>query len=422
MMDKFVPHLSDYVNIILGGTPATSNPTYWGGNIPWVSVTDFKDSKYLYSSEKKITNRGLSNSNTKLLNINDLIISARGTVGKIVQCKERVAFNQSCYALITKDVEKLDQNYLYYLLKFKVLELKQIASGGVFDTITKRTFELMKIDLPSVANQRKIAAILTAYDDLIENNNKQISILENMAENIYKEWFVRMRFPGYKKTKFVKGIPQDWDVKQLDTITNITSSKRIYANEYVQDGIPFFRSKEIIELHNNRTISTELFISEQKYNSIHHKFGTPLEGDILITSVGTLGITYQVKKTDKFYFKDGNLIWLQKISPIIRAYIYRWLNSESGQGTLAQRAIGSSQPAYTIENIKKVNILIPSKSILNEFNTIIEKVNMQLSLLVESKNKLETTRDLLLPRLLNGKLQVENLDIKFPPSMENEDA
>ncbi len=231
-----------------------------------------------------------------------------------------------------------------------------------------------------------------------------------------------MRFPGYKSTKFIKGIPERWEVKQLNDIADITSSKRIYANEYVENGIPFYRSKEIIELHNHKAISTDLYISEQKYNAIMQNFGVPKEGDILITSVGTLGVSYQVKMNDKFYFKDGNLIWLKNIEPILKFYLYQWINSESGQAALFQKVIGASQPAYTIENLKKVSILIPNEFLLNNFNNIIRGIRAQLNSIFEVNKNLELSRNLLLPRLLSGKLSVENLNIKFPPSMENENA
>ena len=111
--------LGDVAQIILGGTPKTKEPAYWGGEIPWASVVDFDVPKYIYHTEKTITERGLNESNTKLLDINDIIISARGSVGKMVVCGRPVAFNQSCYALRTKGKD-LEQNYLYYLLKHYV--------------------------------------------------------------------------------------------------------------------------------------------------------------------------------------------------------------------------------------------------------------------------------------------------------------
>jgi len=97
--------------------------------------------------------------------------------------------------------------------------------------------------------------------------------------------------------------------KPLGKLCNITSSKRIYASEYVSTGVPFYRSKEVIQKHDGEAINTELFISEEKYNEIKNKFGVPTKGDMLMTSVGTLGIPYIVKASEKFYFKDGNLTW-----------------------------------------------------------------------------------------------------------------
>src|SRR4030042_2959689 len=192
--------LGDYSHIILGGTPKTSEPAYWGGDIFGASGTDFNTDKKLYNTEKTITEKGLNESNTKLLDVGDIIISARGTVGKTVVCGIPMAFNQSCYALRAKS-EDLYQDFLYYLINYYVSQLKKKATGGVFDTIVTDTLKSLNIVLPPLPVQQKIASILSAYDDLIENNLKRIKILEEMAQMIYREWFVNFRFPGHEKVK-----------------------------------------------------------------------------------------------------------------------------------------------------------------------------------------------------------------------------
>jgi len=150
--------LRDVIELVGGGTPKTTIPEYWNGGIPWLSVVDFNtDNKYVYKTEKTITQKGLDNSSTKILNINDTIISARGTVGAIAVLKEPMAFNQSCYGLKSiKDVS--DPDFLYYLTKDSINSFQQIAHGGVFDTITRDTFNAIDILLPPLPQQRAIAA------------------------------------------------------------------------------------------------------------------------------------------------------------------------------------------------------------------------------------------------------------------------
>ena len=162
----------------------------------------------------------------------------------------------------------------------------------------------------------------------------------------------------------------DWKEYKLDELVEITSSKRIMRSEYQENGIPFFRSKEIIELNSGNEITTELFISKERFLEIKNKFGTPSYGDILLTSVGTLGVPYFVNYKEEFYFKDGNLTWFRKFNNILRSkYLYYWFSSPVGRKALKEITIGSTQPALTITGLKSLTIHLPT---LEEQDYIIE--------------------------------------------------
>ena len=164
--------LSEIMDIIGGGTPKTSKPEYWNGDIPWLSVKDFNnDYRYVYETEKTITQAGFDNSSTKLLKRNDSIISARGTVGEMAMIPYPMAFNQSCYGLRAKE-GFVDEEYLYYLIKHNVVVLKKNTHGSVFDTITRDTFDGIEVELPSLVEQKVVASILRDLDDKIEVNNE----------------------------------------------------------------------------------------------------------------------------------------------------------------------------------------------------------------------------------------------------------
>ena len=170
--------LSEIMDLIGGGTPKTSVDEYWGGDIPWLSVKDFNnDKRYVYETEKTITEEGLKNSSTKLLQCDDSIISARGTVGEIAMIPFPMAFNQSCYGLRAKK-EIVDPTFLYYLVKHNVRVLKKNTHGSVFDTITRDTFAGIDVEVPNIEIQLKIVSILQGLDDKIELNN---NINENLA-------------------------------------------------------------------------------------------------------------------------------------------------------------------------------------------------------------------------------------------------
>lgn len=176
---------------------------------------------------------------------------------------------------------------------------------------------------------------------------------------------------------------------KLGDYCSISSSKRVFARQYEDSGVPFYRSKEIIERREYKDISESLFISKELYNSFKEKFGVPVYGDILLTSVGTLGIPYYVKASDKFYFKDGNLTWMKSfVDELDSKYLYYWLSSSFGKASLLQRAIGSSQPALTIDILKKYRILLPSivvqhriASILSTYDSLIENNTKRIRLL-----------------------------------------
>lgn len=186
------------------------------------------------------------------------------------------------------------------------------------------------------------------------------------------------------------------NIVSLSDVCDISSSKRIFFSDYTTSGVPFYRSKEIIEIESGQQISEPLYISEDKYDSIKSKFGAPVSGDMLLTSVGTIGIPYIVRHDDFFYFKDGNLTWFRNFSDALNScYLYYWIKSQDGQGTLYNLTIGSSQKALTISALKQLKINLPSRiiqdkivSILSAYDDLIANNQKQIKLLEEAAQRL----------------------------------
>ena len=183
---------------------------------------------------------------------------------------------------------------------------------------------------------------------------------------------------------------------KLGDVSKVSSSKRIFAKQYVEKGIPFYRQKEIIDKKNKVEITEPLFISTETYNDIKSKFGVPQKGDLLITAVGvTLGIPYVVDD-EVFYFKDGNLIWLRDFDEDINSkYLYYWITSDVGQKSMWSRTIGSAQPALTIDTIKQFEVPIPTYEVQNKvvdiltaYDSLIENNQKQIILLEEAAQRL----------------------------------
>lgn len=183
---------------------------------------------------------------------------------------------------------------------------------------------------------------------------------------------------------------------KVGEICEITSSKRIFAHEYVSEGVPFYRGKEIVEkFTGTQNVTTELFISQNRFEEIASRFGAPVEGDLLLTSVGTLGVPYLVKQGEEFYFKDGNLTWFRNFQGFNSKYLFYWLQSPFGKAQLAKSTIGTSQAAYTIMLLKEMEIDLPPRdaqdSIANtlaNYDDLIENNRRRMVLLEEAARQL----------------------------------
>lgn len=375
------------MEIIGGGTPKTGIKEYWNGNIPWLSIKDFgTSSKIVYVTEKTITERGLKESSTKMLEKGDLIISARGTVGEIAQLGKKMAFNQSCYGLKTK--KETTNNFLYYLLKNIILSLKNNVHGSVFDTITKDTFSKIEIDLPPLLEQKKIASILSALDDKIEVNNEMNKTLEEMAQTLFKRWFIDFDFPNengepYKSSggKMVDSelgeIPERWRVGSLEEIVDISSGKRpkIKKEKDKLHKIPIIGANGIMS-----------YTNEFLYN----------EKLLTIGRVGTLGVVQ--KYYDKIWTSDNSLViksdYLELVYFILKSVDYKSLNR------------GSTQPLITQTDMKNLKIIIGETELILEFCKIIFKsFNLQKENQQQTQS-LTKIRDTLLPKLMSGEVEV----------------
>jgi len=378
-----------------------------------ISAEKVNFSNYI-STENMIPNRGGVENATSLPNAKTL---SKYVTGDILLSNIRPYFKKIWFADTTggcsNDVlvvrpNGVDAKFLYYILSDnKFFNYSTVTSKGTKMPRGSKT-AIMKYLVPDVheSTQIRIAEILSAYDDAIENNNRSIALLEKATRELYREWFVRMRFPRYESAKFVNGLPVGWELDVLGNFVNITSSKRSYESERVNFGIPLYRSKEIIQIENGEAITESLYVSPTWFYEIRDKFGAPQENDILITSRGTIGVPFLVDKRE-FYFSDGNLSWLQSgKQPEVALYLYLWLNSPAGQGVVLASTIGTSQKALPIESLKKIKLLKPNNEVFSDFYNRTMPLVQQKRILQSQSQNLARQRDLLLPRLMNGKLEV----------------
>lgn len=376
--------LSEIMDIIGGGTPKTSNPEYWNGNIPWLSVKDFNnDYRYVYETEKAITQAGLDNSSTKMLKRNDSIISARGTVGEMAMIPFPMAFNQSCYGLRAKK-GLVDAEYLYYLIKHNVVVLKKNTHGSVFDTITHDTFDDIEVELPSLKEQKVVASILRNLDDKIEVNNEINKNLEQQAQAIYQQMFIDNPDP-------------DWIEGSLSDIANITMGQSPSGSSYNEDGIGtiFFQGRAEFGF---RFPTIRLYTTEPKRmayaNDILMSVRAPV-GDLNVSHndccIGR-GLAAIHSKTNHQSFVLYTMFSLKK-----------QFNVFNGEGTV----FGS----INRNSLNDMPILIPDDEQIEKFELIVAPMDATIRNNYDEICCLQAVRDSLLPRLMSGELDVSDIDL-----------
>lgn len=388
--------LGDFGNVVTGKTPSSKNPEDWGFEMPFVTPSDYKNyGKFALSGERNLSKDGISRLQNKILPENSIMVTCIGSdMGKVAMNKIPVITNQQINSIIP-DSKTVDSNFLYYRLVSLYETLRVYGSDGTAVPIVNKTdFENIETEIPPLEEQKAIAEILSSLDDKIDLLHRQNQTLESLAQTLFRQWFI-------------EEAKEEWEEKPLGELLTITSSKRIFYSEYVDNGVPFYRSKEIIELHNMGSTKSELYITEERFNEIIQKFGAPQEGDILLTSVGTLGIPYRVNADDRFYFKDGNLTWFKDFTIISSIIIFYWLKSDIGKEQLDSITIGSTQSALTISGLKEIKLPIPPKETIERLTDELNSFDEKISQNKKQIQTLENLRDTLLPKLLTGEVRVE---------------
>ncbi|MDA9026833.1 restriction endonuclease subunit S [Flavobacteriaceae bacterium] len=341
-----------------------------------------------------------------------LFANIGANLGECAHVNVDFEFSIKNVALFKPDDKYLNGRFLYFLLSSNFIQTDIISrkSGSAQPFLSLNALRSYKIIYPALETQKRIADILSDYDDLIENNLKRIKLLEQAAQNIYKEWFVNLRFPGHENTPINEetGLPEGWGNAELGSVATVQSSKRVFLADYVDIGVPFYRGKEISQKVKHEVISEPYFISHEKFREFDSRFGSPKENDILITAVGTIGNCYLARKSDlPFYFKDGNLLWIHSYNENVSGfYLIQYFQSPIFKEILNSITIGSSQKALTITAVKKLNITVPNNEMLEKFDSIIKPTMNQIEVLAKQNQKLKAARDILLPRLMNRTIEV----------------
>ena len=371
--------LGDVCSVVSGSTPKTANPEYWDGDTLWITPAELnEDSHYIYDTTRKITEAGRNSASLTLLPKGTVLLSSRAPIGKVGIVGTEMCCNQGFKNLVCSPV--IFNNYLFWFLKGKTDYLNSLGRGATFKEISKGIVANIKIPLPPLDVQRRIADTLDKVTGLITLRKTQLEKLDELVKARFVELFGNILCDS------------DLPLVQLKELADIGSSKRIYANEYVESGVPFYRSKEIRELGTGLKPSVELFIKQERYDEIKAKYGVPKKGDILIAAIGaTIGYSWIVDTDKPFYYKDGNLIILSTkntVNPI-------FLNHTMGiliEDFKSKGVAGSAQLALTIGKLEKMMVINPSIDLQNQFAAFVEQTDKSKSVIQQSLDTLETLK------------------------------
>lgn len=335
---------------------------------------------------------------------NDLIFAREAPAGNValVQENQTVCLGQRT-VLIRPNVQKVNPQYLvYYLLSPKPqYELLGTANGATVAHVNLPAIRNLKIELPEKSVQDKIGTILVTYDDLIENNQKQIKLLEEAAQRLYKEWFVDLRFPGHENTKIVDGVPEGWQYEKLGDLVKTTSGgtpSRRKSEYYVNGNIRWIKTKEL----NDRFIfETEEHITEDAVKNSSAKV-LP-EGALIVAmygaTIGKIGIT-----AAEMACNQACCAFISFDDMISKEYLYYWLMDN--REYLVSQGKGAAQSNLSQEMIRNFSLLCPDKKVIKNFTEIVTTMLENKRVLENKILMLSKARDDLLPKLMSGEVEV----------------
>lgn len=395
-----------------GGTPKSTNLSYYGGEIPWLNTKEI-DFNRIYSTEKTITDSGLNNSSAKWIVPNTVTVAMYGaTAGKSCIVKVPMTTNQACCNLTIND-EVADYEFVYYTLKNDYTTLASLANGGAQQNLNAQIIKDYVLQMPSLADQRRIASILSSLDRKIELNNKINADLEEMAQAIFKNWFVD--FEPFKNGKFVDSelgmIPEGWKVSQIADIPHILETGKRPKGGAVEKGIPSVGAEHVkgmcaYDYSKTKYINCE-FAAKLKTGKINgyelmiYKDGGKPGYFIPNFSIFGEGYPFENCYLNEHVFKldfDGNKEF--------NIFCYFFFKTEQIMSYFNAQGAKAAIPGINKKDVENIYIFSPDNESVIKFGEFAYPLFKQMLKNAIENRTLSTLRDTLLPRLMSGELEV----------------
>jgi type I restriction enzyme S subunit len=395
--------IEDFCEVVGGGTPSTKEDSFYGGNISWITPRDLTNYKnrFISTGERNITELGLRNSSARLLPKNTILLTSRAPIGYLAIASNEVCTNQGFKSLIVNP-EIADFNYVYYLIKSNIERIKSLGTGTTFAEISGAVVKNLKFKIPDLPTQTAVAEILSSLDDKIELNNKINRELETLAQTLFKQWFIDFEFPNengepYKSSggemvdSELGEIPKGWEVNRLNEIADCFDNKRIPLSSMernVRKGdYPYYGAASLMD-----------YIDDYLFDGVYILMGE--DGSV----TDNLGYPVLQYVFGKFWVNNhAHVLKGRKISTELVLCLLKNTN-------ISDLVTGAVQPKLNQGNMNKISIPLPQdlfiisnlEKLITEYYNLIRNNTLEI-------NQLVTLRDILLPKLISGDLEINEI-------------
>lgn len=394
---------------------------------PVVMPADIIDGKISETKIARVSEDHVMRLERHQLAIGDIVYGRRGDIGRqalVTSKEEGWLCGTGCLRVTVGEKSPIDPEYLHLYLKMPdvISYIQNQAIGATMPNLNTEILKRIPIRYPEkIADQKKVIAVLKAYFDLIENNKKRIQILENMAEELYKEWFVRFRFPNWENTEFEKGVPKDWNIINSGEFVDVVKGKSYTSpeihDEFIDESLPFINLKNFNRGGGYRRNGLKFYTGRYANNQKTYQDDIVMAVTDMTQDRAVVGRVARVPKLN-FEFAIISLDCVKLVPKIYSStFTYCYFKYSGFSEYIKEFANGANVLHLSPNQISKQKILLPPKELVESFEAIVVPIFSELNILEENNEKLEIMRNNLLPRLISGKLSVEDLDIQFPPSM-----
>tara|TARA_R110001583_G_scaffold101415_1_gene247853 strand:+ start:4639 stop:5916 length:1278 start_codon:yes stop_codon:yes gene_type:complete len=381
----------------------------------FLSCKDVRDGKLNYVGARQITEADFHDTHRRTqLEPNDILITNSGTIGRMAIAPKADRTHQTTFqksvAIVKPDHAKVLSRWLYYYLLAEVERLIAFAGGTAQKNLLLRDMRAFEIEVPRKSTQRRIASILSAYDDLIENNTRRIAILEEMARRLYEEWFVHFRFPGHEDATFIEiedgKIPKDWRLKSIGEMTSHVRYGYTARAQSKAEGPKFLRITDIVPNEISWESVPYCEISEKNLDKYMLE-----EGDIVVARTGaTTGYAKRLNKKFPRSVFASYLVRMRFPNQILSRYFGMIMESENYKQFIHQHMSGAAQPNANAQVLTSMRAIVPTDELLEEFDKKIKPITDAKEVLQLKSANARSQRDLLLPKLISGEIDVSKAE------------